>query len=697
MTTMNGYFVFGKGYWKTFQQGLEREWLVTNGIGGFAGSTMIGANARCQHGLLVASLHAPVQRTLILSKLEETLTIGGRAHSFATNERPGWQENGQHYLQRFALEQGLPRFRYQAEDVFVDKRVAMVYGKNTVVIGYEVRNGAHPAKLTIKPLVNFRGYGEQSSKFDLQFSERVDGASLELVPAKQPQLTIRLRSERGSFEDAPKTFFEQMGLKVYHHSSYDENMLYHYEIVDGKPGIDTHYVPALLHIELAAHEHARFAVVCTIEDEGLPASDGWQLIAEEEQRIARLVEQAGLTERSGGSNPDGEFVDALVRAADHFIVNRNSTGMKTVLAGYPWFADWGRDTMIAMQGLTLPTRRLDDAREILWTFAKYVRNGLVPNMFPDEGQEPIYNTVDASMWYFHSVYEFLRYSGAPSDDEFIRERIYPVLKDIVAAYRKGTDFSIGMDEADGLIAAGSGLDQVTWMDVRVDGIVVTPRHGKPVEINALWYNALCVMSELARKFGEDPLPYEQLAERVKQSFVEKFWNDAAGCLYDVVSRDGVGDGQIRPNQIWAISLPFTMLPREQEKRVVETVLQKLYASYGLRSLAPDDAEYKPYYGGKLLQRDLAYHQGTVWSFPLGALITAYCKVHDYSDEAVAVARLLLEPLADHLRDGCIGQIAEIFDGNEPIISRGCYAQAWGVGEVLRAWMEDIVWRGRLPR
>jgi predicted glycogen debranching enzyme len=687
---MNDSMIFGKGYWKTFRQGLEREWLVTNGIGGFAGSTMIGANARCQHGLLVASLHAPVQRTLILSKLEESLSIGDKTYSFAANERPGWEENGHHHLQRFVLEQGLPRFRYQVEDVFVDKRVAMVYGKNTVVIGYDVRNGARPSSLSVKPLVNYRGYGEQSTKFDLQFKERIDGSLLELVPLKNPLLTIRLHSERGQFEDAPKTFYEQMGTKVYHHSCYDENMLYHYEIVDGKAGIDTHYIPALLHIELQPHEHARFAIVCTIEEEGLPDKSGWQLIADEERRIAGLVEQAGLPDEGDG------FVSSLVRAADHFIVNRKSTGMKTVLAGYPWFADWGRDTMIAMQGLTLPTGRLDDAREILWTFAKYVRNGLVPNMFPDEGQEPIYNTVDASLWYFHSVREFLRYSGTESDYTFIREQIYPVLKEIIAAYRAGTDFSIGMDETDGLIAAGSGLDQVTWMDVRVDGIVVTPRHGKPVEINALWYNALCVMSELAHKFGDDNQPYEQLAKRVKEAFVETFWNEADGCLYDVVSRDGIGDRQIRPNQIWAISLPFAMLPRDKEMRVVHKVLQKLYATYGLRSLDEEDAEYKPFYGGKLLQRDMAYHQGTVWSFPLGALVTAYCKVHEYSDEAVDFARLLLEPTADHLRDGCIGQIAEIFDGHEPIISRGCYAQAWGVGEALRAWMEDIIWRGRLP-
>lgn len=687
---------FGKGYWKTFRQGLEREWLITNGVGGFAGSTIIGANARAQHGLLVASLHAPVQRTLILSKLDESIQLGtaGKSYSFGANERPGWEENGHHHLQRFRLRHGLPTYRYQVEDFFLDKRIAMVYGSNTVVIGYEVRNGARPAVMTVRPLVNYRPYGEQSTRYDLQFREQLGGSELELVPARNEAVTIRLRSERGQFADAPKTFFEQMGMKVYHHSCYDEHMQYHYELIDGKAGIDCHYVPSLLRVEFAPYEHTRFALVCTIDEAGLPEQTGWELIAAEEARQRELISHAELGEIA--TTGDLPVLEQLVLAADQFIVHRASTGMKTILAGYPWFADWGRDTMIALQGLTLPTGRLDDARDILWTFAKYVRNGLVPNMFPDEGQDPIYNTVDASLWYFHSVHEFLRYSDRAADVEFVREQIYPVLIQIVQAYRDGTDFSIGMDRQDGLIAAGSGLDQVTWMDVRVDGIVVTPRHGKPVEINALWYNALCVMADLAERFGDDSKTYRALAKRVSESFKRLFWNERDQCLFDVVSREGAGDPQIRPNQIWAVSLPYTILPREQARKVVDKVLQSLYATYGLRSLSPDDPEYKPYYGGKLLQRDLAYHQGTVWSFPLGALITAYCKVHEYSEQSIDYARCLLEPFADHLRDGCVGQIAEIFDGNEPIISRGCYAQAWGVGEILRAWVEDVCWRGKLP-
>jgi predicted glycogen debranching enzyme len=624
-----------------------------------------------------------------LAKLEEQLTVGGRAYSLATNERPGkWRESGYLHLQRFSLEDGLPRFRYQVEDVLLDKKIALVHGQNTVVIGYEVWNGARPLRLQLRPLVNFRPYGEQSTRHELRFAQTVSGggesgATVRLQPAHHKQAQIYLHSESGQFVPHEEPTF-------------DDDMYYHYEIVDGKPGIDAHYVPGVFAMEVAAGAHVKFAVVCTLAMSGEEAEwpvepDGWQLIAREEQRQRRLVEQAALL--ADASFAERQFLEQLVRAADHFIVERASTGLKTILAGYPWFADWGRDTMIALQGLALPTRRFQDARDILLTYARYVHNGLVPNMFPDEGQAPLYNTVDASMWYFHSVHEYLRYTGGADDYEFIRVHIYPVLREIIEAYKTGTDFSIGMDE-DGLIAAGSGVDQVTWMDVRINGFVVTPRHGKPVEINALWYHALCVMVDLATRFGDAAEPYAQLAARVKQSFNAMFWNEADGCLFDVVSREGVGDRQIRPNQIWAVSLPHTMLPRERARAVVQTVWQKLYASYGLRSLDSDDAAYKPYYGGSVWDRDNAYHQGTVWSFPLGGFITAFCKVHDYSDEAVARARMLLEPLADHLRDGCIGQIAEIFDGHEPIISRGCYAQAWGVGEVLRAYVEDILWRGQ---
>ena len=398
---------------------------------------------------------------------------------------------------------------------------------------------------------------------------------------------------------------------------------------------------------------------------------------EYKKRAEALVENANLND---------DFANNLVKAGDHFIVNRESTGLKTVLAGLPWFTDWGRDTMIAFEGLTLVTKRFDEAREILESFARYIKNGLVPNVFPDENTEPGYNTVDASLWYFQAVYKYLKYTGDESDYKFVKEKLYPKLKEIYKAYSTKTDFSIGMD-SDGLIFAGGGLDQVTWMDVRVGDFVVTPRHGKPVEINALWYNALKIMEELCEKFEDDSLEYRELSCRVKESFNNKFWNEEKNCLYDVVDKN---DDKIRPNQIWAVSLPFAVLDREKEKKIVGAVYKHLYATYGLRSLSFMDKDYKKKYIGKLIDRDCAYHMGTTWAFLIGGFITAYCKVNDYSKEAIEKANHMCKVFEDTMKDGCINGIAEIFDGDFASTGRGCYSQAWSVGEVLRAYSQDVL-------
>ena len=376
----------------------------------------------------------------------------------------------------------------------------------------------------------------------------------------------------------------------------------------------------------------------------------------------------------------------LTVAANQFIAYRQSTGYDTVLAGLPWFTDWGRDTMISYTGLTLCTGRFEKAHDILLTFAKYCKDGLIPNMFPDSGLEPLYNTVDASLWYFYAVYKYLEYVVTPDAYEFIKKDIYPCLKDIISTYKKGTDFSIYMD-TDGLIHAGSGLDQVTWMDVRVGDWVATPRHGKPVEINALWYNALCTMDMLQAKFGDNDDSYRQLASLVKASFNKRFWNENTGCLYDVVDED---DDTIRPNQIYAVSLPFTMLDKEREKAIVDTVMDKLYVGCGLRSLDPDHKDYHPIYIGSLSKRDHAYHQGTAWGFLLGGFISAYVKVNGRTKETALCADKLLNPVREHLLNNCIGSICEIFDGDAPHNGRGCYAQAWSVGEVLRCYCEDVL-------
>lgn len=654
---------FGKGYWKSFEAGLEREWVITNGIGGYAGSSIIGANSRRHQGLLIASLRAPVSRYAILTKIDESLQIGGEDFSLATNQHPGgWNEEGQKHLQRFIYDEQ-PKFIYQVKEVFLTKEIAFEWEKNTIAVGYEITAGSKPVRLSLKPLFTYREHSEDRERAKLLFECRNSKDTMYLIPDENKELLIKAYVSEGEIKESESRFVE--------------NIEYTTEFATGGSSVDNAYTPYVVDIEVAPFETKKISFICSIEEEY--ETDAFKVIEESKNRIKSLKENAGY---------DDEFVNQLIQAADQFVVKRDSTGYKTVMAGYPWFTDWGRDTMIALQGLTLVTKRFEDAKGILLTFAKYIKNGLVPNMFPDEGIDPIYNTVDASMWYFYSVDKYLEYTGKKEDYDFIQKEIYPKLKEIIEAYKKGTDFSIYMDK-DGLIHAGGGFDQVTWMDVRVGEWVVTPRHGKPVEINALWYNALRVMEKLAKKFGDNPSEYVRLATMVKKSFNAKFWNEEKKCLYDVVDEKG-NDAMIRPNQIWAVSLPYTMLDSDKEKMVVNTVMEHLYASYGLRSLSPEDSEYKGNYIGKLHDRDAAYHQGTTWAFPLGGFITAYVKVNGGTKEAKERARMMIEPLEDHLRDGCVGSIAEIFDGNEPIISRGCYAQAWSVGEILRAYVEDVM-------
>lgn len=661
---------FGKGYWKTFNEGIEREWVITNGIGGYCGGTIINARARKHHAYLVASLHAPVERYAVLNKTDEMIKIGNKEYSFAANGRPGGiNEDGWKYQQRFIYDE-LPHFVYQAEGTFVTKTLCFEWEKNTIAIGYDILNGSKEAEFYITPFLTYRDHNLRVERAELKFAEEFETKkTLKLVPKKNKKLSIRLYASDGKF--------------IKNEQKFDSDAILQTEIDTGGEAVVNSYTPYKICVKLKPHERKKVSLICTIEKKF--EKNAFLTIEEGKNRIKKLKERTGFTD---------EFALSLVQAADQFIVKRKSTGHKTVMAGYPWFTDWGRDTMIALQGLTLVTKRYEDARGILKSFAMYVKKGLVPNMFPDEGLEPLYNTADASMWYFYSVYKYLEYTGKKEDYEFIKQEIYPKLEEIIYYYSTGTDFSIYMEE-DGLIHAGGGYDQVTWMDVRVGTWVVTPRHGKPVEINALWYNALRIMELLAERFGKvskygkSAQEYGSMADKAKKSFVKEFWNGDKNCLYDVVDGENKDD-KIRPNQIYAVSLPFTMLEKKREKSVVETVIRELYATYGLRTLDCDNPEYQPYYRGKLHDRDAAYHQGTTWAFPLGALVSAYVKVFGRDGDAKEYAMRLIEPLKDHLRDGCIGSIAEIFDGKEPNISRGTYAQAWSVGEILRAYAEDIM-------
>lgn len=647
--------------------GVQKEWVLTNGIGGYAGSSVTGAHARKHHGYLIASLHPPVERFVILSKINECLIrssgkIDFTVEQYLADDGSTAYRKGIEYLNSFTYD-GLVHFTTKAPEFTMTKTLAFEHGKNTISISYDIQNDGESATLVLTPLFNYRVHHEASTIDTLKFDTTYEQPEIRLVPQQNKDVTIRLFTDDGTVVPCEEKYTTGMQLQK--------------ELDVESDALDDNYTPYQIEFPLDAGCRKKISIVCTIED--VYEKDAFATAAAEMARFDALEKKAGYHD---------ELAETLTIAADHFLAYRQSTGLMTVLAGLPWFTDWGRDTMIALTGLTLSTGRYQDARDILTTFARYVHHGMVPNMFPDEGTAPLYNTADASMWYFYAVGKYLDYTGTPEDYAFVQETIYPKLKEIIAAYEHGTDFSIYMEE-DGLIHAGSGLDQVTWMDVRVGDWVATPRHGKPVEINALWYHALCLMEEWATRFGEDGSHYAALAAHAKESFAKEFWNEKDGCLYDVV--DGLeGDATLRPNQIYAVSLPHRMLDADKEKEIVDKVYEKLYAKTGLRSLSPDDKEYHPTYEGCLDKRDHAYHQGTSWGFLLGGFLTAYVHVYGTSKEVIKQADAMLDATREQFYHGCIGSIAEIFDGDEPHTSRGCYAQAWSVGEILRAYTEDIL-------
>ena len=666
-------FLYGKQDWKTLERGEENCYLMTNGLGGFSSLTMTGSCSRGDHAVLMACIQPPNHRYNMIHRLEERLCLGGeRIHissqSFEGGREPGEKEDGWRYQTGFSFED-YPQWTYLVKGVEVVKNIVLAVGENTVGISYEIHNrSAQAVSLEVLPYLQFAPKGLSPAP-DQDFSMekgviRSRGLSLYFETNGEVREIFGESPEEASREKCPE---------------FHDDLYYAYDACDGRAERGAAVVNHQISFSVLPGESGKLCMVYGMKQE-LPSVDD----------IIRGVvrDRKSLGEKAGFAD---ETARALALAASQFVSQRASTKGKTILAGFPFFEDWGRDTMIALPGCCLATRQYEAARSILRTFMAYCKKGLMPNLFPEGGREPGYNTVDAALLFILAVYEYYRKSG---DKEFVREA-YPVMEEIVHWYREGTDFGIKMDE-DGLIMAGRDYDQVTWMDVRVGEILPTPRHGKPVEINAYWYNALRIMQELSalvdvcrekpwgKDLFEDGRDYGQLADQVKESFNEKFWNEQAGCLKDVISGTKA-DRQIRCNQIWAVSQPFSILPPEREKMVVDAVFCKLYTPVGLRTLDPLDKEFHPSYGGPQLERDLAYHQGTVWVFPLGGYYLADLKVHGYSQEAKERVRRQLSQITAALREGCIGQLPEIYDGENPTSSRGCFAQAWSVGEILRVY------------
>ncbi len=676
-------------HWQNADAALKREWIVTNGLGGWASGTIGGANTRRYHGALVAALHPPVDRRVLVNKLDDWIMVkdvryGLTANEFAdgTVDPRGWE-----HLQKFELNEGIPHWHYAVGDVRLRKTVFMPYGHNAAWVIYYYHYGNTPIRVEITPILNHRDFHAEttrSTEWQPTFDPLEGGTKVRLFSGAHP---IWLVYPGAQFEPKP------VWIEKFHHRAEQER---------GEPATEDALMVGTVRAVLTPGD--TFAMLISAEAPS-PAAYHWRADLESVQTRHRTL---AAQSRLPADSPD--WVRQLALAADQFVVARTDSGLpiiskwrsseqrsdsnKTVIAGYHWFSDWGRDTMIALPGLCLSTRRYAEAAAILRTFAQHISQGMLPNRFPDSGEQPEYNTVDATLWYFHAIDRYVEASG----DETLARELFPALEDIVGWHLRGTRYNIRCD-ADGLVYAGEPGVQLTWMDAKVNDWVVTPRIGKPVEISALWINALRVMQALTTRLGITPAhDYGALAAKALKGF-DKFWNKATGCLYDVIdvpdlrglvfrseAKNPVGlsrDSSIRPNQLFAISLPYAPIEASSEraKSIVEVCQRELLTPYGLRSLAPGSPDYKPHFGGARLIRDGAYHQGTVWGWLIGPFVEAHYKV--YGDKEAALR--FLQPLEEATTTYGVGSLAEVYDATAPFKPGGCMAQAWSVAEALRVW------------
>lgn len=639
-------FTYGKPDWLELARGQESLYLLTNRRGSYSCASIIDSLSRSEQNLLMAAVTPPNQWVQFITKLETAVVVDGIETSLTSQEYVNHTKNqsGWKYLDAFER-YPVPTWTWRYRGLKIRRRIILDHCGDRVCVWMDfVNRSGQDAEVLVRPWMRFTPKGT--------------------MPTADQTWSV---GEETITSNGGTLYYGTDGILEREEARFEADLYFRDDAKDGRAATGAVHADHSLRFALpAGASGSGYVIYSRAPITQTPEA----MLREELDRQASLIARAGIS---------GELGQALVLAADQFIVDRESTGGRTIIAGYPFFGDWGRDTMIAVLGCCIATGRQEDARSIFRTFLQYQQRGIMPNMFPENGREPMYNTVDASLLFINAVYE---YSEVFGDLNFVREAM-PAMMEIIDWYQRGTDFHIAMAE-DGLIQAGADLEQVTWMDIRIGDVLPTPRHGKPVEINAYWYNALCIMARFSERTGLGyAADYVRLSERVKTSFLKAFWNPSTHCLRDVISGTA-SDDQIRCNQVWALSLPFTMLEGDQARQVLDTIYTHLYTPYGLRSLSPQDPEYRPFYGGSLWDRDTAYHQGTVWAFPLGAYYLAALKVHG---DTLQIRQRVLEELAQlmsTLREGCIGQIAEIFDGDGPARSKGCFAQAWSVGELLRA-------------
>lgn len=617
-----------------FEKASNYEWILTNGIGGYCSSSILGLNTRKYHGLIVAALDDTGDRNLVLSKLNESIEYNGKNYTLSTNQCNNYIEQG--YKRQESFEKDfLPEFEYRIEDVVINKTIAMKYGKNKIGVVYKIKTGKQGVRFIIQPLVNYRNFHEVRNCYSLPCKVSENAVNIEL---NSKHTTLHFILSDGFFEKYDRTFYR--------------NMFYKIEEDRGLEAYEDHFMPGAYIVDVPSNEEKVIEFVAEVDNDNkfLQNANAQEIVRGEIVRFEKLCKIA---------NAKNEVEKELTVAADSFVVKRGNR--KTVIAGYPWFGDWGRDTFIAFEGILLKTNRYKDAKEILFSFVPYLKNGLIPNMIDEKGGSA-YNTVDASLWYIDAIYKYYKYT---SDIDTI-EKLYNTVKSIIDAYKNGTDYGIKMDDVDSLIMAGNENTQLTWMDAKVDNVVPTPRNGKAVEINGLWYNALKIFEEFSRDLN---IEYDRsLSAKVKESF-KKFYSTEG--LYDVIEPLST---QIRPNQIIPIGLDYSPIEAEKAKEIVDVVEDYLYTDKGLKTLTSIDKDYKPYYEGGVYSRDTSYHQGTVWPWLLQFYFVA-------SKRYKGVYRRL-EKVEEMLSDNCLGSIAEIYDAEEPRYAKGAFSQAWSVAMAI---------------
>ena len=666
------------------ENGLKREWIITNGLGGYAASTIIGANTRRYHGLFVAPLNPPAKRYLILSKLDESLEIRGRKYELFTNVGKNYISEGYKYLESFSKDI-LPIFKYKIKDISISKTICMIYRRNTVLVYYKIRNGKDRAKLTLAPVINFRDFHSMNTNHEFNLSQQISSNKIKIVVDNNMATPIYMYSTAGTY--------------IEHHNDTFNNMFYIEEEKRGFYPEENHAVCGRFEIDLKPGEEKEVSFICSL-DENIEETEPKYVIDSEIIRQNQLYNKSELIDNSNLNKTkkeleEDELKKTFLTAIDNFIVFRPTFALHTIIAGYPWFLDWGRDTLISFEGLLLKTKRFEQAQKVLFTITRDVKYGLVPNGYSELDNSPMYNSVDSSLLLFEQIQKYVDYTG---DYDFVKRTMYSKLKEIIENYSEGISFAdnnIYLDE-DGLIYSGNENTQNTWMDAKYGNYVATPRYGKVVEINAMWYNALMIMSGLAKKCAKigkriESKKYEKMAEKCKESFLEKFYNQNKKCLYDYIGND-----EIRPNQLFALSLAYPVIDPTSEvaENIINVVEKKLLNSYGLRTLAKGEENYVDIYEGDSFKRDMSYHQGPTWVWLLGLYYDSIMNMKLAESDPIKKKRL--EEKVKKFKErtyrtfkkeinqrGCIGSISELYDSKMPFEPKGAFAQAWSVAEVFR--------------